>query len=126
MPATILAGYDPKQRDRAPVEFALAAARFTGARVTVASVFGDSDMVEHFSGGTMEGELGSESAEALDHLSRSLDTKGVHVEFMKLGGRSVPAELHKLAESAPADLLVIGAGKEAAAASCGRARPPTA
>jgi nucleotide-binding universal stress UspA family protein len=110
VPARILVGYDPKERDRAPVEFALAAARFTGAPVTVASVFADSAMIGQMGHGSMDEELASESGEALDHLSRSLDTAGLRVEFASLGGRSAPSILHEFAESVSADLLVIGAG----------------
>jgi hypothetical protein len=38
MAKPIIVGYDPKSSDRSPVAFALRAARFTGARLVVASV----------------------------------------------------------------------------------------
>jgi hypothetical protein len=40
MSKPILVGYEPKTRDRAPVRFAVAAARFTGAPLIVACVCG--------------------------------------------------------------------------------------
>ena len=110
MSARVLVGYDPKLRDQAPVEFGLAAARFTGASVIVASVFADSVVIAQMGHGSMDEELGSDATEALDHLRRSLDTGDVRCEFMPLGGRSAGAELHKLAESDSADLLVVGTG----------------
>jgi hypothetical protein len=38
MSRPILAAYDPQHSDRAPIRFAAAAARFTGARLVVAAV----------------------------------------------------------------------------------------
>jgi hypothetical protein len=38
MPKPIVAGFDPRTADRAPVDFGVAAARFTGVPLIVASV----------------------------------------------------------------------------------------
>jgi hypothetical protein len=38
MSRPILAAYDPQHSDHAPIRFAAAAARFTGARLVIASV----------------------------------------------------------------------------------------
>ncbi len=57
MAKPIIVGYDPKSSDRSPVAFALRAARFTGARLVVASVGSGAGAEEESTGGRVEEDL---------------------------------------------------------------------
>jgi nucleotide-binding universal stress UspA family protein len=108
----ILVGYDPEHSDKAPVEFGLAAARFTGAMLIIGSVFADSAMIGQMGHGHMSEDLGSDANRSLDHLKQSLRTGGVKTEFWPLGGRSAPSALHQAAEEFSAGMLVVGSAHE--------------
>ena len=95
----ILVGYDPRSGDRAPVRFAVAAARFTGAPLIVASVCAPKHAVGHGE------ELEPHATQALDELTADLDT--AH-EVRELRGTSAPRALHEAAEAEDAGLLVVG------------------
>ena len=60
----ILVGYDPGSADRAPVQFGVAAARFTGAPLIVASAFADSVVIGQMGHGRMHEDLGSDASQA--------------------------------------------------------------
>jgi nucleotide-binding universal stress UspA family protein len=96
MSKPILVGYDAVPADRGPVHFGLAAARFTGAPLIIASVAESGE------------EPGDDTAGALDFLRQSVDFSGLQAEFTRLTGRSAPAALHDAAEASGAGLLVIG------------------
>ena len=103
MAKPIIVGYDPNSSDRAPVEFALRAARFTGAPLVVATVG------SHEGGGAhVESDLMPAAADALAELRRNLDAEGVAVESVELKNASAARALHEAAEERDAGLLVVG------------------
>jgi nucleotide-binding universal stress UspA family protein len=106
MTKAILVGYDPQTRDRAPVEFGLAAARFTGAPLVIASVHdagGDA-----LAAGQMSEELVADVTETLEEVRGDLHAQGVAVECRELASRSAARALHEAAEADDAGLLVVG------------------
>jgi nucleotide-binding universal stress UspA family protein len=110
MPKPIVVGFDPSTADRAPVAFGVAAARFTGAPLIVASVCapgGD----KH--GGQVEADL-AEAAPGLADLERDIDAEGVAVSFRQISGTSAARVLHEAAEGEDAGLLIVGTTRRAA------------
>jgi nucleotide-binding universal stress UspA family protein len=105
----ILVGYDPESADRAPIQFGIAATRFTGAPLIIASAYTDSAVIGQMGHGHMHEDLGSGADRALSHirteLSRDHHVKG---ECIDLPGNSAPAVLHRAAEERDAGLLVVG------------------
>jgi nucleotide-binding universal stress UspA family protein len=95
----ILVGYDPESADRAPVRFGVAAARFTGAPLIVASVCAPKHAVGHAE------ELAPHATQAHEELKADL---GTAVEVRELRGTSAPRVLHEEAEAEGAGLLVVG------------------
>jgi len=116
----ILVGYDPDTVDPGPVQFAVAAARFTGARLVVGSVHADQDAVDLMGHGHVEAGLSEDVSEPLDALRGALSTEGVDVEFRALPGTSPPRALHSTAEELQARLLVVGSTRRG---SIGRLLP---
>jgi nucleotide-binding universal stress UspA family protein len=108
MSKPILVGYDPQTRDRAPVLFGVAAARFTGAPLIVASVCAGSPIIDSLPAGYGSEELLAHATEALEPLGRELDAEGVRVEYRELENTSAPRGLHEAAEREGAGLLVVG------------------
>jgi nucleotide-binding universal stress UspA family protein len=113
MSKPILAGYDPDDGDRAPVRFGVAAARFTGAPLSIVSVsFRDRD-------GTQEGHddegLRADAGPALADLREQLEAGGIEVEYRELHGWSASRALHEAAEQEDAGLLVVGSAKHGVA-----------
>ncbi len=106
MTKAILVGYDPQTRDRAPVEFGVAAARFTGAQLVIACVHdagGDA-----LAAGQMGEELVADVTETLEEVRGELHAQGVAVECRELTGSSAARALHEAAEADDAGLLVVG------------------
>ena len=64
MPKPILVGFDPRTADRAPVDFGLAAARFTGAPLVVGCV--SAGKISERPAGQVEEDLAEEAVAALD------------------------------------------------------------
>ena len=89
MPNPILVGYDPDSADAAPVLFAVAAARFTGAPLVIGSVHADAETVARF--GHCHVEAGLPTADqAHGASSAQLVPDDVAVEFRALPGSSPP------------------------------------
>jgi nucleotide-binding universal stress UspA family protein len=120
MPAPILVGFDPGSADRAPVQFAIAAARLTGAPLVVGSVHADAAAIGELAHGHLEGELLHDADQPLDHIRRELAGEGVHAQCRALPGWSPARALHEAAEELGAGLLVIGSARDGHA---GRLRP---
>lgn len=114
-PPPVLAAFDPVARDVAPIRFAAAVAGYTGAPLTVASVFASDDLVDRLAGG----QLGEEPTEArtdiLAEAVRELRDAGVEADDLALGATSAPGGLSLAAENIGAALIVVG--------STARARP---
>jgi nucleotide-binding universal stress UspA family protein len=109
MSKPILVGYDPESADRAPVQFGIAAARFTGAPLIIASAFADSVVIGQMGHGHMHEELGTDADRALSHIRVELSRDHhIRAECVALPGTSAPAALHDAAEERDAGLLVVG------------------
>jgi nucleotide-binding universal stress UspA family protein len=104
MSKPIIVGYDPRTSDRAPVAFAVAAARFTGAPLVVASVCAR----RREDAANVDEELPTDASGALSHVERELDQEGIAVEYTQLEGTSAARALHEAAEAEDAGLLVVG------------------
>ena len=112
MPKPILVGFDPRTADRAPVDFGLAAARFTGAPLVVGCV--SAGKIGERPAGQVEEDLAEEAAAALEQLQRELETDEAAVTYRELQGTSAARALHEAAEQQDAGLLVVGSTRRAA------------
>lgn len=106
----IIVGYDPKTCDLAPVDFGVAAARFTGAPLMIASVHGVGD--DRLAERQLSEDLLADAAETLEELKGELHAQGIAAEYRDLAGTSAPRALHELADSENAGLLVIGSTRQ--------------
>jgi nucleotide-binding universal stress UspA family protein len=113
MSKPILVGYDPKTRDRAPVRFSVAAARFTGAPLIVACVCGRGL-------GRFEERFADSARAQLAELEAELESEDLSVNYRELAGVSAARVLHEAADEHGAGLLVVGS---AAAGILGRVAP---
>jgi nucleotide-binding universal stress UspA family protein len=111
MSTPILVGYDPQTRDRAPVEFGVAAARFTEAPLIIASVHDVSG--DRLTAGHSGEELLEDIAETLEELRGELHAQGVAVDCRELASTSAARALHEAAEADNAGLLVVGSTRRA-------------
>jgi nucleotide-binding universal stress UspA family protein len=118
MSATILAGYDPRARDRGPIDFGVALAELTGARLIVASVQAGDPVMGVFPGtalpyavGRVDEDLVPDCSEALDEIAPDLRARGVTFECRAIDGLSAARALQQAAEAADVALLVVGAGR---------------
>ena len=107
MPRPILAGYDPRSRDAGPVLFGVAAARFTGAPLIVASACAASELPAGSPYAALE-ELPAEAQGALDELASEIGADDVSLTLRELRSSSAPRALHEAAEAEEAALLVVG------------------
>ena len=107
MARPILVGYDPAG-DRAPVEFAIAAAEYTGGPLSIGSVHASAAALGPAGEGAVEEQLPDGPGESLDHLGAELRRQGVRVECRALSGFSAARALHEAAEEFGAGLLVVG------------------
>jgi nucleotide-binding universal stress UspA family protein len=103
MSKPIIVGYDPATSDRAPVNFAVAAARFTGAPLMVASV-----CAEPGEALGQDEELVADASDALAGVRRELEPEGIPVDCRELGNTSAARALHEASEAEDAGLLVVG------------------
>jgi nucleotide-binding universal stress UspA family protein len=114
MPKPILAGYDPGRLDRAPLEFGVATARYTGAPLIVAAVHASAAALGTAGQGLVEEQLEEAGGMSLDHVAKEFRTLGVNAEWRVLPGTSAPRALHEAAETFGAALLVIGSTERGA------------
>jgi nucleotide-binding universal stress UspA family protein len=107
VPKPIVVGFDPKTTDRAPVEFGVAAARFTGAPLIVASA-----CATHRGASSrrhqVEDDLAGEAGGALAELERELASDDLEISYRELDSTSAARALHETAEHEDAGLLVVG------------------
>jgi nucleotide-binding universal stress UspA family protein len=112
MSKPILVGYEPQTLDRAPVRFAVAAARFTGTRLIVACVVHGVEALERLGAGSVDEALADRVGPALDDLLGDLGAEGVTVETRELRALSAARALHDAAEAEDAGLLVVGSARD--------------
>ena len=104
----ILVGYDAGRGDRAPLEFGLAAAGFTGAPLIVAAVHSSGTGRGDVRAGVVEEQLEEGPGESLSQLADELRQQGIDVDCRSLAGTSAARALHEAAEELGAGLLVVG------------------
>jgi nucleotide-binding universal stress UspA family protein len=112
----ILAGYDPRLEDHGPVRFGVAAARFTGAPLVVASVESGASLVGVYAGPeqpyavgmSLDQDLMEDCQQALDDVEAELKAYGVRAECRILRSTSAAKALHEEAERDGVALLVVG------------------
>jgi nucleotide-binding universal stress UspA family protein len=105
MSKPILVGYDPRTEDRAPVAFGVAAARFTGAPLTIACACAS---------GRSDEDLAADAKDVLDRIREDLAGEGVSIEVRELPSTSAARALHEAAESDDAGLIVVGSTRRGA------------
>jgi len=108
MSKPIIVGYDPDTSDRAPVNFGVAAARFTGAPLIIASVCAGATAHVRTNAGRLEEDLAAAASEALEEVTRELETRGITAESRELVNTSAARALHEVGEAEDAGLLVVG------------------
>jgi nucleotide-binding universal stress UspA family protein len=106
--APVLAAFSPGTAAREPVEFGLAASRFTGAPLVVVAVNRGGPLVEHFGGGGVTDNVGDE-ARAIEHLRLDLERGGHrNAQLRVVQDRTVAGGLKAaIAEHKP-ELVVVG------------------
>jgi nucleotide-binding universal stress UspA family protein len=107
MSKPILAGYDPRALDYAPVEFAVAVAKLTRARLIVASVEADGGLPPH----ERDPDLLDDCTAALEHVDPELRASGIRFECVKLQSASAARALHEEAEKQHAGLIAVGSSR---------------
>jgi nucleotide-binding universal stress UspA family protein len=122
MSKPILVGYDPRRADRAPVDFGVAAARFTGAPLVVVAVQAGAPVLPISPGGTqpyaiatVDEDLVTDCSEALREIEAELGAAGITVECRQLRSTSAARALHEAAEQEDAGLLVVGSSRRSVA-----------
>jgi nucleotide-binding universal stress UspA family protein len=108
MARPILVGYDSRTGDRAALEFGIAAAEFTGARLIIGSAHASAAALGPASQGFVEEQLPDGAGESLDHLHTELRGAGIEAECRALPGTSAARALHEAAEEFGAGLVVVG------------------
>jgi nucleotide-binding universal stress UspA family protein len=120
MSGPILVGYDPRSGDHAPVDFGIAAARFTGAPMTVACVQvapveAGAPILPLSVGaplpyrlGQVDEDLLADCSDAVEKIESEAKGWGVDVQFRRLSSTSAARALHGLAEEEDAGLMVVG------------------
>ena len=114
MSKPIIVGYDPATSDRAPVNFGVAAARFTGAPLIVASASAATAGTDRPGAGQHDEDLVADASDALDAAKRELEPEGIAVDCRELATTSAARALHELSETEDAGLLVVGSTKRGA------------
>ena len=99
MSKPIIVGYDPQTFDRAPVNSAVAAARFAGAPLVIASVCAGSAVRDGSAAGRLD-DLAADASGALD-ARRPRTRRGRHrLEFRQIDNTSAARALHEAAHAA--------------------------
>ena len=116
MSPPIVVGFDPSGADDAPVHFGIAAARFTGAPLIVATVYGGKRPLSRLADGEFREELSAEAHGALERLRERLAGEDVPCEVRLVEAASAARGLHVALETEGAVLGVVGATARGAVA----------
>ena len=92
----------------------MAAARFTGAPLIIASASAADAAGDRRAAGQHDEELVVDASGALDAARRELEPEGIAVECRELSTTSAARALHELSESEDAGLLVVGSTRRGA------------
>jgi nucleotide-binding universal stress UspA family protein len=110
MSAPIVVGFDPHGADDGPVHFGIAAARFTGAPLLVAAVYGGGLFTNRLADGEFQEELSADAHAALDRLRTRLEGDVDVQAELRLVEAVTPARgLTTALEELDAGLAVVGA-----------------
>jgi nucleotide-binding universal stress UspA family protein len=120
MSKPIIVGYDPETADRSPVNFGVAAARFTGAPLIIASASAHAGGHDRAAAGQHDEDLVVDASDALEAAKRELEPEGTAVVCRDLATTSAARALHELSEAEDAGLLVVGSTRRG---SAGRVLP---
>jgi nucleotide-binding universal stress UspA family protein len=121
MAASILVGYDPRARDRAPVRLGVMFARLTESRLVVASV--QAGRGPRATGIALQPELPygivqpdpdllHDCAPQVEEIRLELEPYGIDADCEILFGTSAAKALHEAAEERQAGLLVVGSSRD--------------
>lgn len=113
MSKPILVGYDPRSRDHAPIDFGVAAARFTDAPLVIASVQAGG-VLESI--GQVDDDLLTDCAQAVEEIEAELREAGVpvSVDCKVLQSTSAARALLEAAAEEDAGLIVLGSSQRSA------------
>jgi nucleotide-binding universal stress UspA family protein len=106
--APIVAGFDPRTLDRAPVHFAVAAARLTDSPLIVAAAGATAPIIDSLPPAYVDEEMADLGVQAFAELRDELNTSGVPIEYREVHGTSAARCLYELADRESARLLVVG------------------
>jgi nucleotide-binding universal stress UspA family protein len=110
MSAPIVVGFDPHGADDGPVHFGIAAARFTGAPLVIAAVYGGGLFTNRLADGEFQDELSEDARAALDRLRIRLEGDADVQAEVRLVEAVTPARgLTAALEELDAGLAVVGA-----------------
>jgi nucleotide-binding universal stress UspA family protein len=113
--APILAAFSPDSVASEPVEFGLAASRFTGAPLIVLAVRHGGPLVSHFGGGGVSDTQG-DSDRTIEHMRLSLDRRGIRdVEVKVVEERTAAGGVLKAMQELDPELIVLGSTRRGAA-----------
>src|SRR6188472_2435125 len=93
MAKPILVGYDATTSDRAPVLFGVAAARFTGAPLIVATADAAQPASDGFAMAQPQEDLLTDASEALARVGEELEPEGLAIEVRRLQSTSAARAL---------------------------------
>jgi nucleotide-binding universal stress UspA family protein len=110
MSAPILAAFSPALADRGPVDFALAAARATGAPLVVVAVRQGGSVIERLTGGEAKDDAGGDAVTALKEELAAQDVPAT----VRVVEHTTPARgLAQAVEELHPELLVVGSTRHA-------------
>jgi nucleotide-binding universal stress UspA family protein len=104
MTKPILVGFNPVSADHAPVNFGVAAARFTGAPLILVAV----SARQGTSAAELDHDLCLDASGPLERIEQELEPEGITVDCREVRGSSAASALHTAAEEQDAGLLVVG------------------
>jgi nucleotide-binding universal stress UspA family protein len=115
MSRPILAGYDPRTADTAPVRFGLAVAKLSGGALVIASVEAEAPILPLSVGQAMpyaivqpDDDLVADCGPALGDVEDDLSAHDIPVECRRVRSTSAARGLHEAAIEEGAGLLVVG------------------
>jgi nucleotide-binding universal stress UspA family protein len=111
MPNPILAGYCSRTADRGPVDFAVAAARATGAHVLAVAIHSGSPVADFPVGGELADQPEHAARAALESLR---DEFGATVDVRAREALTAAAGLTAVAEEVDARVIVLGSSRRGA------------
>lgn len=120
MSQPILVGFCPESLDRSPVDFAVAASRFTGAPLVVAVVHPGGSPLARLAGGEFGNAPEADGRGAVEQLQAALQTEGVAADLHAVEHSTPARGLAAAIEELQPALIVLGSSRHG---SAGRVMP---